>query len=125
MIESDSSLMRVGVRSVANRNSYSPSTIIYGAILDDSKHLKGGRTGAVLRVLPHGTVMIWDLDKKRSYPFYKAGPDQNFRETEPVEFITDKTDTFVVAINRAGGSGRRKAVRPIVHDATAIQRRVG
>ena len=89
----------------------------------ETSELKG-RTGEVLRQLPHGTVMIWDLVKERSYPFYKAG-HMVFREKETVEFITDKTDTFIVQIYRNSGSGRRTAVRPLAHEEAAIQRSIG
>jgi len=60
-----------------------------------------------MRVLPHGTVMIWDPVAERAYPFYRAGHDKYHRR-EFVKFVTDETDTFVVAVARPSGSGRPK-----------------
>lgn len=65
-----------------------------------------GRAGEVLRTLPHGTVIIWDPARERSYPYYKAGPEK-FRAGEAVRFVTDKSDTVVVSLHRVGGRGRR------------------
>lgn len=58
-----------------------------------------GRAGLVLRILPHGTVMIWDVVGERAYPFYKAGTVQ-YRLMEEISFTTDETDTFVVTVSR-------------------------
>jgi hypothetical protein len=58
-----------------------------------------GRVGQIMRVLPHGTVMIWDPNCKRSYPYYRAGLEM-FREKEAVEFRTDPTDTIVTDVAR-------------------------
>ena len=85
---------------------------------------RNSRNGRILRTLPHGTVIIWDIAKRRSYPFYRAGAEV-FRARQAVEFITDKTDTFVVKIVRSSGSGRRKATRPSVYDREVVQRRAG
>jgi hypothetical protein len=58
-----------------------------------------GRAGLVLRVLPHGTVMIWDVTGERAYPFYKAGTVA-YRLMEEIRFTTDETDTVVVTVSR-------------------------
>lgn len=83
---------------------------------------KSGRFGEILRTLPHGTVMIWDVAKERSYPFYRAGHDV-FRVREAVEFATDTTDTYVVKVSRVGGSGSRKSKRAIVVDQDTARNR--
>lgn len=66
-----------------------------------------GRRGIILRVLPHGTVIVWDTDRRRSYPYYKAGKDI-FRLEEQVTFVTDPSDTVVLRVDRTGNSGDRK-----------------
>ena len=83
---------------------------------------KSGRVGEILRTLPHGTVMIWDVTKGRSYPFYRAGHDV-FRAREAVEFATDTTDTYVVTVSRVGGSGSRKSKRVAIVDQDAARNR--
>lgn len=79
-----------------------------------------GRTGLVMRVLPHGTVMIWEPSTKRAYPFYKAGLEV-FHAMEEVRFLTDETDTIIVELARAGGSGSGKALHDYVTDHRAAQ----
>ena len=71
---------------------------------------KARRQGVILRVLPHGTVVVWDTDRERSYPFYKAGTTV-FRLLEHVVFETDATDTVVICIDKVGPSGGRLALR--------------
>ncbi len=66
-----------------------------------------GREGEVLRTLPHGTVIIWDPAKARSYPYYKAGHEK-FQAGEAVRFLTDATDTVIVSVRRTGGRRRRR-----------------
>jgi hypothetical protein len=75
-----------------------------------------GRAGEVMRVLAHGTVIIWDPAAERAYPFYKAGHEK-YHAREYVQFLTDTTDTYVVAVTRSGGDGSRKA-----RHETAIER---
>jgi hypothetical protein len=83
---------------------------------------KSGRVGEISRTLPHGTVMIWDVAKARSYPFYSAGHDV-FLVREAVEFATDATDTYVVKVSRVGGSGSRKPKRVAAVDQNSVRAR--
>lgn len=55
------------------------------------------RRGAVLRILPHGTITVWDEEGRRSYPFYG---EERFALNEPVLFETDETDTIVRVLVR-------------------------
>jgi len=64
-----------------------------------------GRFGIVARVLPHGSVIVYDPETHRSYPFYKAGLE-TFHAKEEVRFVTDETDTVIVSLRRVGGAGR-------------------
>lgn len=80
-----------------------------------------GREGEIMRVLPHGTVMIWDPAARRAYPFYKAGHEV-FRAKEAVRFVTDPTDTFVVSVTRPSGSGRRKPKHDYLTEEVALRR---
>jgi hypothetical protein len=64
------------------------------------------RQGIILRTLPHGTVIVWDQELKRSYPYYKAGTS-TFSNMEHVRFSTDDTDTVVLAVERADPPKKR------------------
>jgi hypothetical protein len=77
-----------------------------------------GRAGLILRVLAHGTIMVWDCERCRSYPYYKAGKEE-FRLDETVLFATDATDTLVVRLDRATPPRKRPHRRP---HATVSQR---
>ena len=66
------------------------------------------RPGEVLRVLPHGTVIIWDVVGSRSYPYYKAGKNE-FRLREEVMFETDPTDTVVMSVGRSEPPSKRRS----------------
>jgi hypothetical protein len=77
------------------------------------------RAGLILRVLPHGTVIVWDCDGARAYPYYRAGTEK-FSLNESVTFCTDDTDTLVVAVDRA--SPPRKGVHRVMHDTEAPRR---
>lgn len=68
-----------------------------------------------MRVLPHGTVMVWEPHTKRAYPFYKAGLEV-FHAMEEVRFITDATDTVVIELERTGGPGTSKTIHDYVTD---------
>lgn len=73
-----------------------------------------GRFGIVMRVMPHGSVMVLDPETRRSYPFYKAG-FETYHAMEEVRFVTDDTDTVIVALERVGGGGEGKSLRQVVH----------
>ena len=55
------------------------------------------RHGEVIRIYPHGTVMIWDMRRERSYPFYG---DTALHIGEGVLFATDADDKIVVRVER-------------------------
>jgi hypothetical protein len=78
------------------------------------KTKEAGRTGQVLRVLAHGTVIIWDTQGSRSYPYYKAGQEE-FGLDEEVVFVTDATDTVVMSVKRANPPGKRKVKEIAAH----------
>ncbi len=69
------------------------------------------RPGVVLRTLPHGTVIVWDPALKRSYPYYKAGPNESFGQLEDVVFKTDETDTVVLTVARSEPPTKRLPYR--------------
>lgn len=72
--------------------------------------IEAKRKGLILRILPHGTVIVWDTECNRSYPYYKAGP-QEFVLMEDVLFSTDELDTIVVELIRGGPPRKRASQR--------------
>lgn len=63
--------------------------------------------GLIFRVLAHGTVMVWDTERSRSYPYYGAGT-QEFTVGESVLFSTDAKDTIVVELVRVSAKSERE-----------------
>jgi hypothetical protein len=78
-----------------------------------------GRAGQVLRVLPHGTVMIWDPVQERAYPFYKAGLVV-YRARERVRFTTDATDTFVISVTKSEPPSLHKRVAEFANRSAGL-----
>lgn len=68
------------------------------------------RRGLIMRTLAHGTIIVWDLEQRRAYPYYKAGPTDAFRINEEVLFSTDETDTLVTSVDRKAPPSRRKGL---------------
>ena len=52
------------------------------------------RTGEVIRILPHGTTIVWDDKVQRAYPYYDTG----YRVGDAVFFGTDAEDRIVTAM---------------------------
>lgn len=74
-----------------------------------------GRIGLIMRVLPHGTVMVWEPSTQRAYPYYKAGTEV-YHAMEEVRFVTDQTDTVVERLERAEGPSRSLRIAALVAD---------
>lgn len=83
-----------------------------------------GRSGEVVRIAPHGTIIIWDSIAKRAYPFYKAGREP-FRLGELVRFNTDATDTIVTSLRKLGSSGQPKHLRRHKGRRVVVETRIG
>jgi hypothetical protein len=71
------------------------------------------RQGSVLRRLPSGTILIWDLEAKVSFPYYgerahdllsSSYPIQeHLSELDQVKFETDETNTWVKRVVKLDG----------------------
>lgn len=74
-----------------------------------------GRVGIIMRVQPHGTIMVWEPSSQRAYPYYKAGTE-TYYAMEEVRFVTDSTDTVIERMDRAEGSGQSRRIAALVSD---------
>ena len=83
---------------------------------DTARTETGGREGEVMRTLPHGTVIIWDTESKKAYPFYRAA-GAKYRNHEHVRFSTDETDTVVLTVRRIEPSEISNEIRKVKRDS--------
>lgn len=53
------------------------------------------RHGKIIRKLPHGTIMVWDLDARSAFPYYERR-----RRVEVGDFVTfELNDDKTVAVD--------------------------
>lgn len=88
-----------------------------------SNSIATGRFGIVMRVTAHGSVMVFDPETRRSYPFYKAG-FETYYAMEEVRFVTDGTDTVIVSMQRVGGSSEVKPLQNVIRGEARAAARI-